>query len=1053
MIRQNSSNMRRQINQLKYTSANFGFFGELDEKSDEKRQKYFDSFIIDSQKIEWRDIEERIRNEMPKIGETLFNIGYNSLSNTFVESKHNPFFNTSKMVAGHELEGDFESEGRKKIVDIVSSALPDVFLVAESQHILEDNEKYSDISKFSKNIENSISNLVDTPNVVLSYDIIDGNVNFLNNIINLSKLNSGFSKSLYDDFIVDAGTCLSFSLPQYPNYPFVTSYYSFKTKRVISFLRDKYGERGISLIGYANKDTRSAVIKPVEFMAGAPKIIVPNYVGNNYDLNGCFKESLREYFKFFDIEVHPDGGSRSSSIDLESLIDNQAFMYADVRSIIPSLNPDKVATLQLSDITALGSVLSSSGWVTLHSDGTLIDEVRTQKTTTKHIPIDFTAINSNMIPLNMEFPNPLDSLQYARIKMMQKLYSKHNIGLINTKKIKGYRFFSPSTSEFDSKIYTFDNEEQKRIDDYLNDINLSIESFSGDDLSKIDFLENLAKKAKKTNNILIYNALVSAYALSDNNSFDNNKYNAIDNYVIECEELFQEKIEEIKKFICDDETKYAELLKARQELALVYSNLSRIYSFEAEKLYEEGEFNSNKMKLHRFRSIGASQKAVDFDPLNFHYIKQHAMNLRLSKKRLHSTKVLMENALELGFKSGGYYSKDYLGKLIDCMEKIDESGSSKMVFGPTIDDYKKMLNNSTEDYVDNLVEIISSKDKIRFSGLWRHMRDNYLTKSQDIEDAISLVKSNEAGSIEEIIECLSIKIPDMKVIKRANEGKSRRLYKAVLRDSTGSENDYRAIVVYKDLSAPCSQSQLNCQRKNNSVANASSLVINERGSSQALKHDNIVHFYHNGLTQEGGKGRHYMAYEYINGDNLEVLVHRGLKENKFIDYIVQISDALSFIHSHGYLHRDVKLDNIMVNKNKAILTDLQFLCEMNEGESIRDDLASHRYAAPELLLDGKYENKTNATIQSEIYALGASLYYGISSDYTSEKNLLNLNTKIYLDGNDEVGFNSFIEKDIDDKIKNTKLKEVIKKALKYNPKERYNSMDEFKTDLLKVYSK
>ncbi|WP_168186271.1 protein kinase [Hydrocoleum sp. CS-953] len=57
--------------------------------------------------------------------------------------------------------------------------------------------------------------------------------------------------------------------------------------------------------------------------------------------------------------------------------------------------------------------------------------------------------------------------------------------------------------------------------------------------------------------------------------------------------------------------------------------------------------------------------------------------------------------------------------------------------------------------------------------------------------------------------------------------------------------------------------------------------------------------------------------EYIDGDNLAVVIkeQRILPQQKALNYIRQIANALTVIHSQNILHRDIKPDNIILRKN------------------------------------------------------------------------------------------------------------------------------------------
>jgi serine/threonine protein kinase len=86
-----------------------------------------------------------------------------------------------------------------------------------------------------------------------------------------------------------------------------------------------------------------------------------------------------------------------------------------------------------------------------------------------------------------------------------------------------------------------------------------------------------------------------------------------------------------------------------------------------------------------------------------------------------------------------------------------------------------------------------------------------------------------------------------------------------------------------------------------------------------LQHDNIVKI----RNQLSTKNNYYLAIEYCNGGTLED--YKNYYEQKlkmtlnelFIQKIMrQVTDGLEYMHSKNIVHRDIKLDNILLNFNK-----------------------------------------------------------------------------------------------------------------------------------------
>jgi serine/threonine protein kinase len=118
--------------------------------------------------------------------------------------------------------------------------------------------------------------------------------------------------------------------------------------------------------------------------------------------------------------------------------------------------------------------------------------------------------------------------------------------------------------------------------------------------------------------------------------------------------------------------------------------------------------------------------------------------------------------------------------------------------------------------------------------------------------------------------------------------------------------------------------------------------------------------------------------EYITGSNLEQLVVKTgiLSESIAILYIKQIGSALSYLHQHGLLHRDVKPSNIMLREDtkEAVLIDFGLAREFVAGQIITHTNARTESFAP----IEQYQKRAKRGAYTDVYALAATLYYLIT---------------------------------------------------------------------------
>ena len=145
----------------------------------------------------------------------------------------------------------------------------------------------------------------------------------------------------------------------------------------------------------------------------------------------------------------------------------------------------------------------------------------------------------------------------------------------------------------------------------------------------------------------------------------------------------------------------------------------------------------------------------------------------------------------------------------------------------------------------------------------------------------------------------------------------------------------------------------------------------------ALKHPNIVS-YINHYTHEGVV---YFITEFVAGaDAAKLADERGgrLPWQEACSIIIQSLDALEFAHQQGYIHRDIKDQNILVGgawpNYTAKLTDFGLAKSFTQtgmsGVTMAGDVAgTFAYMPPEQIRDFK-----NVKPISDVYAMGMTAY-------------------------------------------------------------------------------
>jgi eukaryotic-like serine/threonine-protein kinase len=143
-----------------------------------------------------------------------------------------------------------------------------------------------------------------------------------------------------------------------------------------------------------------------------------------------------------------------------------------------------------------------------------------------------------------------------------------------------------------------------------------------------------------------------------------------------------------------------------------------------------------------------------------------------------------------------------------------------------------------------------------------------------------------------------------------------------------------------------------------------SRALREGQIAEGLRHPNIVET----LEVIPGDLEVYLVTEFVHGVPLDVAArHYSLDE--VVEVLVQVLEALSYAHSQGVIHRDIKPQNVLVDgSGRAKLTDFGVAYRAGDTRLTQTGYAvgTSGYIAPEIM-DG--EDPTELT---DVYAVGAT---------------------------------------------------------------------------------
>ena len=142
----------------------------------------------------------------------------------------------------------------------------------------------------------------------------------------------------------------------------------------------------------------------------------------------------------------------------------------------------------------------------------------------------------------------------------------------------------------------------------------------------------------------------------------------------------------------------------------------------------------------------------------------------------------------------------------------------------------------------------------------------------------------------------------------------------------------------------------------------------EAQSAAALNHPNIITIYEIGEHD----GQTFIAMEFVDGKTLRMKINeRKLKNEEAINFAEQICEGLAKAHEEGIVHRDIKPDNILIDRYDHVkILDFGLVKLKSAGNLTKESsiLGTINYMSPE---QAKGEDVDH---RSDIWSLGIVLY-------------------------------------------------------------------------------
>ena len=196
-----------------------------------------------------------------------------------------------------------------------------------------------------------------------------------------------------------------------------------------------------------------------------------------------------------------------------------------------------------------------------------------------------------------------------------------------------------------------------------------------------------------------------------------------------------------------------------------------------------------------------------------------------------------------------------------------------------------------------------------------------------------------------------------------------------------------------------------------------------------LNHPNIVTVYDFGQSE----GVYFLLMEFVDGLNLRQTMKSGnLTPQEALAIVPHVCDALQYAHDQGIVHRDVKPENVLLDKSGRVkIADFglaKLLTHSPQDYTLTHSMqvmGTPRYMAPEQI-----EKPTEVDHRADIYSLGVMFYEMLTGELPMGR-FAPPSQKVQID---------------------IRIDEIVLRTLEKEPGRRYQKASEVKTELETVSS-
>jgi len=199
----------------------------------------------------------------------------------------------------------------------------------------------------------------------------------------------------------------------------------------------------------------------------------------------------------------------------------------------------------------------------------------------------------------------------------------------------------------------------------------------------------------------------------------------------------------------------------------------------------------------------------------------------------------------------------------------------------------------------------------------------------------------------------------------------------------------------------------------------------EARSLAKLNHPRIVSVHDSGHTETG---LYYFIMEFVDGTDLRRVIQSGeLSPAEALAIVPQVCEALQYAHEEGIVHRDVKPENILLDKKGRVkIADFGLAKLLDRPATVYTlTQAGQRMGTPHYMAPEQIEHPGQVDHRADIYSLGV-VFYEMLTGQLPIGQFAPPSQKVQVD---------------------VRLDKVVLKSLAYEPERRYQHASEVKTEV------